>query len=196
MSSSPIRDQQSTTTTVVRGSPPRYHNRYSERYKALLTESPPREQNSSVLKTPERNTPTTTSTTTTSNLKNSPLQPNRTSEHKIFEGEKYTSFEIKNEDRGEWRETMLKETIVDEEVVEISRPKSPVSPPQPRRPSAAQKVVIKKERAQSTISRGSVPHYMQATSAFEQRVHSTMEQHRNNHSNLLRPRTKGGITVS
>lgn len=96
--------------------PSRYFNRFSERFKSL-EDSPPREKQMVI-----------------STLKNSPLQPTYKDEHKIYEGEKYTSYEIPNEDRGEWRETeVLKHNTIKDEVTQLSvvsqpKPKSPRQP--------------------------------------------------------------------
>lgn len=144
MSSSP--KEQSAVT----GSPTRYINRYSERYKSLLTESPPRD-----LKTTEK--------MNYSNLKsNSPLQSNRYNEYRLFEGEKYSTLKIKNEDRGEWRENSLfnEENLDEVESVQVSKPQpttnnssiknieqevnytrvsSPIKPSTPVRPSTPTK---------------------------------------------------------
>lgn len=241
MSSSPNNE-----LTSLMSSPTRYHNRYSERYKSLLTESPPRDF--SALRTPEKAPPSST-------LKNSPLQSNR--EHRIFEGEKYTSLKIKNEDRGEWRESSMvndEENVDEVEQVKVTKPHSPYqttssattttatiervvstrtpSPThqkrsismkeetsqhqrQEKRPrhsqSQHQQQEYKKHKQQQQPQqqqqqqpeqpqpqpehhRRSLPHYMQATSSYESRVHSNKE--RRSQPNLLGPRSKGGITVS
>lgn len=230
MSSSPNNE-----LSTLMSSPTRYHNRYSERYKSLLTESPPRDF--SALRTPEKAPPNST-------LKNSPLQSNR--EHRIFEGEKYTSLKVKNEDRGEWRESSVvndEENVDEVEQVKVTKPHSPyqttssattttatiervvsAKTPSPthqkrsistkeetsyqrqeKRPRQSQSQHHKQEykqqqqqqqseQPQPEHHRRSIPHYMQATSAYESRVHSNKE--RRSQPNLLGPRSKGGITVS
>lgn len=214
--------------STIMSSPTRYHNRYSERYKSLLTESPPRDFQA--LRTPEKAAP---------RMRNSPLQSNR--EHRIFEGEKYTTLKVKNEDRGEWRENaMFNEENVDEvEQVKVTKPQSPYQtetvsstttnvlervvsaktpspshqkrstpvkedsfehPRQEKRPRQQEQQQQHQQQQQqqpeqppSTEHRRGRPHYMQATSSYESRVHSNKE--RRSLPNLG-PRSKGGITVS
>ncbi|KAI8094485.1 hypothetical protein BDF21DRAFT_408839 [Thamnidium elegans] len=139
MSSSPSTERTSSPSATT--------SRYSERYKALLTESPPRE---SLPKPAEK--------------------PNKTNETKIFNGEKYSAYEIKNEDRGEWRQST---TSVTKEVeqVEVKEPTNSIPSPQ---------VVTEKKR--------SVPGYMQSTSSFSNKLLPSKEKR-----NVLGPRSRGGI---
>lgn len=178
-------------TTTDKGSP-QLTNRYSERYKSLLVDSPPRD-----------------GTTATSVLRNSPLQPNRTGEHKIFEGEKYTSFEIKNEDRGEWRQSMALNAVEDDvERVEVTKPNQQKHQLQESKrpqhasshqPKETQQQETKKDEYRQNEQRQErpkkhVPRYMQATTSFEKKVYSSSEQRRTQIN--LGPRSKGGISVS
>ena len=239
MSASP-REQSS-----VQGSPQRYHNRYSERYKSVLNESPPRDFNS--LNTPER--PMTTlsiSTKAGSNLKTSPLQHNRSKESKAPEVEKFTTMKIKNDDRGEWRESVEKSKVVEKKEehmekkvdqverleikrLEVSKSRQPQQQKQaqPKLPTpnkhtapalenrtkskqiksittktkhkelpAPQPESTQKEKLKQIKSEyNRLPHYMQKTANFEQRLTQTEEKRRSN-ANSLGPRSKGGITVS
>jgi hypothetical protein len=185
MSSSP---QRSSTTTeqqlAVTESPSRYQSRYNDRFFNSLTSSPPRE-------------PT---------LKNSPLQPSRLSEQKVFEGEKYSSFEIPNSDRGNWREASVKDEV---EQVEISQVSLKASPSQAntsyRSPTSTQSSSIQKKMSSKASKQAltqeptqqsrqnKLPRYMATTTSFHDKMHSKKEPSRKD--NLLRPRTKGGITV-
>ncbi|KAI8049813.1 uncharacterized protein B0P05DRAFT_563506 [Gilbertella persicaria] len=160
MSSSPSIEQKIA-------SPTRYHNRNNERFKAIMAESPPREV-----------------------TKSSPLQPSRLSEYKVYETEKYATYEIHNEDRGAWREidspkrdsivspvhktqetTKVKDKV---EPTRISQPSTPApSSPQP----STQKEVTEKRR---------IPHYMLPTRASGEKT--TKE------TKTLGRRSNGGIT--
>lgn len=178
-------------------------NRYSERYKSFLVDSPPR-NNAAV----------------TTVLRNSPLQPNRSVEHKIFEGERYSSFEIKNEDRGEWRQKMLnaEQEVEKVEVTQHDSPKrylqetkrySPLPRPpseQPKEQAIEQPVKQPIEqrqehrspepevqvKASNEVKRArKVPHYMMATTSFQKKTYASSHDDIN-----LGPRSKGGIAVS
>lgn len=121
-----------TTTAPTTASPPRYASRLQNRFSEI--ESPTRKES-----------------TTPTGLKNSPLQPNRTSDYKLNENDRYASYEIKNEDRGEWREnkasvltTTTSHSVVDEvEQVEIK--KSP--------PAIEQKPIVVKTHATSSFTK-------------------------------------------
>lgn len=143
MSSSP-----STEKTI---SPSTTTSRYSERYKALLKDSPPRESSP---KAAEKQT-----------------KPN---EAKVYNGDKYLAYEIKNEDRGEWRQST---TSVAKEVEQVQ-----VKKPTHIARSPPQVAVTEKKR--------SVPGYMQATSSFSSKLRLTKEKR-----NALGPRSRGGINV-
>ncbi|KAI7895214.1 uncharacterized protein EV154DRAFT_496287 [Mucor mucedo] len=168
-------------------------NRYAERYKSFLVDSPPRNE-----------------TAVTSVLRNSPLQPNRTGEHKIYEGEKYSSYEIKNEDNGEWRQ--LSATAEDDvKKVEVNSPRRHLQEPktssttsnqykeksQPRekpkeqveeKPRESYPKVKQEEHTEVRRVR-KVPHYMMATTSFQKKTNPSSRDEIN-----LGIRTKGGIT--
>jgi hypothetical protein len=195
MSSSPQRSSSNTEQQLaVTESPSRYHSRYNDRFFNSLTSSPPRE-------------PT---------LKNSPLQPSRLSEHKIFEGEKYSSFEIQNSDRGNWRETSVKDEVEQVEISESpsranttyrSSPTTTTTSTNATQSSSVQKKTLPQPRRQVEKSaqkqestslqqqprRTKIPRYMEATTSFHDKTHAKREPTRKD--NLLRPRSKGGITV-
>lgn len=130
-------------------SPLRASNRYAERYKSYLVDSPPRE-----------------STKKSTDKLNSPLRTTNI-ETKIFESEKYSAYELKNEDRGEWRQSA---SNTSREVDETEIPK-PSASPQPEK----QKKIL--------------PRYMQSTSSYVGKVHSAKDR------NVLGPRSRGGISV-
>ncbi|GAN01363.1 hypothetical protein MAM1_0006d00796 [Mucor ambiguus] len=237
MSSSPLRT--SSEQPFVKESPSRFQSRLSERYNAAL-ESPPRELVSS--------------SSFSFTAKSSPLKATTqqgSPQHKRFEGEKYTSFEVPNRDRGEWREVNIgkkeemiakkefsgggsvvkKESVVMKEfgggilnevdsktsAVSTGRQESPspkpsheikpvakTSPPAAAQPSSspstlsnstapAQEQKPQGYRHTSSSSRSrDVPHYMQATSSFYEKINAKKEPRQTD--NLLRPRTKGGIS--
>ncbi|KAI9331398.1 hypothetical protein BD770DRAFT_403543 [Pilaira anomala] len=130
-------------------SPLRASNRYAERYKSYLIDSPPRE-----------------GTKKSTDKLNSPLNTTN-NETKIFESERYSAYELKNEDRGEWRQST---SNTSREVDETEIPKPSASP----KPEKQQK---------------SLPRYMQSTSSYVGKVHSAKDQR-----NALGPRSRGGIT--
>lgn len=201
--SSPQRSSKNTDSTLTE-SPSRYQNRYNDRFFNSLTSSPPRE-------------PT---------LKNSPLQPSRLSEHTVFEGEKYSTYEIANSDQGNWRETSVKDEVEQVEIrqspvrsspsranITSSSPhrssQSPLTITQATRSSSAQKKTllkasrpVEKPAVQTKESshlqqqqprRSKIPRYMEATTSFHDKMQAKREPSRKD--NLLRPRSKGGITV-
>lgn len=210
MSSSPLRT--SSEQTCVKESPSRFQNRLNERYNAAL-ESPPREQ---------------VSTSLSFTARSSPLKTTQGSQHKIFDGEKYTSFEVPNRDRGEWRELNImgeinvkKELVVEKEFggikneadskasVSTGRQESPspkpsheikpivkAPPPQSSSPSSLPTAPVQEQPQgyRHTSRSRDVPHYMQATSSFYEKINARKEERQTD--NLLRPRTKGGISVS
>ncbi|EPB88500.1 hypothetical protein HMPREF1544_04735 [Mucor circinelloides 1006PhL] len=208
MSSSPLRT--SSEQTCVKESPSRFQNRLNERYNAAL-ESPPREQ---------------VSTSLSFTARSSPLKTTQGSQHKIFDGEKYTSFEVPNRDRGEWRELNImgeinvkKELVVEKEFggikneadskasVSTGRQESPspkpsheikpivkAPPPQSSSPSSLPTAPVQEQPQgyRHTSRSRDVPHYMQATSSFYEKINARKEERQTD--NLLRPRTKGGIS--
>ncbi|CEP08183.1 hypothetical protein [Parasitella parasitica] len=177
MPSSPLR--QGSEPTLSRESPSRFQNRFAERYKSAL-ESPPREISSSSF-----------------TAKGSPLRSNQGSQPKILDNEKYTSFEISNGDRGEWREIARKEDIsVKEEVDLVKVSASPVrrrSPPPKPSLEMHSSATPPREQEQYQVNKPHrVPHYMQNTKSFQKRVTAKKEERQTD--NVLRPRSKGGIT--
>lgn len=161
-------------------------NRYSERYKSFLVDSPPRND-----------------TPITSILRNSPLQPVRTGEHKIYEGEKYSSYEIKNEDNGEWRQ-LNSTSEAEVKKVEVNSPKQYVQETQTITHQYKEKireeteespiepqVEVKQEEQTEGRRVKKIPHYMMATTSFQKKTHPSNRDEVN-----LGLRTKGGITVS
>ncbi|OAD00718.1 hypothetical protein MUCCIDRAFT_112129 [Mucor lusitanicus CBS 277.49] len=236
MSSSPLRT--SLEQSLVKESPSRFQSRLSERYNAAL-ESPPRElAPSSSFSFTAKSSPLKTTT-----------QQQGSPQHKRFEGDKYTSFEVPNRDRGEWREVNVakdvkkelgggggsvvkKESVVMKKefsagnksevdsrtsVLSAGRQESPspkpshemkpvvkVSPAHHPPPHAAAQpfsspshtTAAKEQKPQGyrhTSSRSrDVPHYMQATSSFYEKITAKKEDRQAD--NLLRPRTKGGIS--
>ncbi|CAO3619871.1 unnamed protein product [Mucor hiemalis] len=185
----------SNELSTIMSSPTRYHNRYSERYKSLLTESPPRDFQA--LRTPEKAAP---------RMRNSPLQSNR--EHRIFEEQ----VKVTKPQSPYQTETVSSTTTnVLERVVSAKTPSpshqkrsTPVKedslehPRQEKRPRQQeqqqqhqQQQQQQPEQPSSTEHRRGRPHYMQATSSYESRVHSNKE--RRSLPNLG-PRSKGGIT--
>ncbi|KAK4516938.1 uncharacterized protein ATC70_000266 [Mucor velutinosus] len=234
MSSSPLRT--SSEQTFVKESPSRFQSRLNERYNAAL-ESPPRElASSSSFSFTAKSSPLKTTT-----QQGSP-------QHKRFEGEKYTSFEVPNRDRGEWREvnvakmgevyvkkefgggSVVKESVVmkkefgdgiknevDSKTSALSaghqespspkpsheaKPIVKSSPPSAAQPSSSPATLskttapVQEQQPQGyrhTSSRSrDVPHYMQATSSFYEKINAKKEERQAD--NLLRPRTKGGIS--
>lgn len=176
MPNSPLRS--SSEQTLIKESPSRFQNRYTERFKSVL-ESPPRENTSSSF-----------------TAKSSPLRSATPgSQHKIFDNGKYTSFEIPNEDRGEWRELSVKNEV---DLINVSA--SPVrqesfSPkPSHEKKSSATPPQEQQEQQYHVSRPHRVPHYMQATKSFYDKVNNKKEERRTD--NILRPRFKGGITVS
>lgn len=176
MPNSPLRS--SSEQTLIKESPSRFQNRYTERFKSVL-ESPPRENTSSSF-----------------TAKSSPLRSATPgSQHKIFDNGKYTSFEIPNEDRGEWRELSVKDEV---DLINVSA--SPVrqesfSPKPSHEKKSSATPPQEQQQQQYHVSRPHrVPHYMQATKSFYDKVNNKKEDRRTD--NILRPRFKGGITVS
>ncbi|KAL9547736.1 hypothetical protein MBANPS3_006018 [Mucor bainieri] len=238
MSSSPLRA--SSEQSFVKESPSRFQSRLSERYNAAL-ESPPREIASS----------SSFSFTAKSSPLKTPTQ-HGSPQHKRFEGDKYTSFEVPNRDRGEWREANVakkEEVIVKNElagggsvvkkestvvvkkelgggiknevdskasVLSAGRQESPspkpshemkpvvqALPPSPAAQPASSPSTLpnttapaqeeQKPQGYRHQSRSrDVPHYMQATSSFYEKINAKKEPRQTD--NLLRPRTKGGIS--
>ncbi|CAO3635459.1 unnamed protein product [Mucor fragilis] len=245
MSSSPLRA--SSEQTFMKESPSRFQSRLNERYNAAL-ESPPRElASSSSLSFTAKSSPLKT------------LTQQGSPQHKRFEGEKYTSFEVPNKDRGEWRET----SVAKKEEVHVKKPfggngsvvkKESVvmniefgggggggggmknqadsrtsalstgrqESPSPR-PSHEMKPIVKASPSPAALPSSSpsalsnttapvqekplpsqgyrhssssrsrdVPHYMQATSSFYEKINAKKEERQAD--NLLRPRFKGGIS--
>lgn len=246
MSSSPLRA--SSEQTFVKESPSRFQSRLNERYNAAL-ESPPRElASSSSLSFTAKSSPLKT------------LTQQGSPQHKRFEGEKYTSFEVPNKDRGEWRETSVamkeeihakkafggngsvvkKESVVmnmefgggggggmknqvDSKAYALSTGRQESPSPKPSHemkpmvkaspsptalpsssPSALSNTTAPVQKQPPPPSQGyrhtsssrprDVPHYMQATSSFYEKINAKREERQAD--NLLRPRTKGGISVS
>ncbi|ORE05112.1 hypothetical protein BCV72DRAFT_250816 [Rhizopus microsporus var. microsporus] len=157
---SPLRSNSTEHNTTENGSPLRYKSRYSERFKSLVTDSPPRDP----IRTPER---------TTAISYGSPLR--KTSE-------KYSSIEIKNEDRGQWREAVVKQ---EEEVKEVAIKESI----QQRNKDQTEEKIEKKRK--DSHSNNTLPHYMQGTYAYENRFNSRKEERKQ--KDILKPRP-GGIT--
>lgn len=158
---SPLRSNSTEHNTAENGSPLRYKSRYSERFKSLVTDSPPRDP----IRTPER---------TTAISYGSPLR--KTSE-------KYSSIEIKNEDRGQWREAVVKQ---EEDVKEVAIRESC----QQRNKDQTEEKIEKKRK--DSHSNNTLPHYMQGTYAYENRFNSRKEERKQ--KDILKPRP-GGITV-
>ncbi|CAO0798909.1 unnamed protein product [Mucor circinelloides] len=169
MSSSPLRT--SSEQTCVKESPSRFQNRLNERYNAAL-ESPPREQ---------------VSTSLSFTARSSPLKTTQGSQHKIFDGEKYTSFEVPNRDRGRQESPSPKPSHEIKPIV-----KAP--PPQSSSPSSLPTAPVQEQPQgyRHTSRSRDVPHYMQATSSFYEKINARKEERQTD--NLLRPRTKGGIS--
>ncbi|KAI8644458.1 hypothetical protein BD408DRAFT_481238 [Parasitella parasitica] len=177
MPNSPLRS--GSEPTPSKESPSRFQNRFTERYKSAL-ESPPREISSPSFTT-----------------KGSPLRSHQASQHKIFDNEKYTSFEISNEDRGEWREMTRKEDItVKEEVDLVKVSASPVRrecpSPKPSHEMQSSATPPQKKQQHQVNNPHRVPHYMQGTKSFHERITARKEERQID--NILRPRSKGGIT--
>ncbi|KAG1150700.1 hypothetical protein G6F37_009771 [Rhizopus arrhizus] len=151
------------------GSPSRSNSRYSDRIKRLVTDSPLRDP----VKTPERTTTTYPS----------PLRRNNAN------SDKYSAFEIKNEDRGEWRESSLTEEAETKQV-EIKEQITNEEKPSEKIPERQQ--TTEKRNTQKKSGPDRVPHYMQGTRAFESRLNSKKDGQK--HKDILKPRSGGGIT--
>ncbi|KAI7899774.1 uncharacterized protein BX663DRAFT_520386 [Cokeromyces recurvatus] len=158
----------------IKESPSRYRSRFSDRFQSISSLSPSHEN-------------TTTITNQQSFI--SPVHP--TDNKKLIDNEKYSAFEIKNEDRGQWRESEIDTNDKNNQMMEEDDP-TPVPTPVQQQQQQQQETV-KKEQITQTVSdvntrHRHVPHYMQATRSFYGKVSNKKE------SSLLGPRSKSGIT--
>lgn len=153
------------------GSPSRSNSRYSDRIKRLVTDSPLRDP----VRTPERTTTTYPS----------PLRRNNAN------SDKYSAFEIKNEDRGEWRENSLTEEA---ETKQVEIKEQIINEEKPPEKILERQQTTEKRNTQKKSRPDRVPHYMQGTRAFESRLNSKKDGQK--HKDILKPRSGGGITVN
>ncbi|KAI9474181.1 MAG: hypothetical protein EXX96DRAFT_610995 [Benjaminiella poitrasii] len=151
---------ESPNNTKIKESPSRYRNRFTDRFQSI----------SNLSSSPSRDTTTASQPSFVS-----PIHPMDTK--KVIENEKYSAFEIKNEDRGQWRES---EKNDDEQMMEQHDSPTPIQPEN-------QKQQIEQDGKASAVTLGRrVPRYMQATRSFYEKVSTKKES-------SLGPRSKGGI---